>query len=52
MAVPILNHIGLPVAAISVSFPLFRYDESARARYIETLRSVGEETSKAMGYYG
>ncbi|WP_234990369.1 IclR family transcriptional regulator domain-containing protein [Aquimixticola soesokkakensis] len=52
LAVPLLNHIGTPVAAISVSFPLFRYDEARRAEYIDLLTRVSQEASLALGYQG
>lgn len=50
MAVPLLNHLGKSVAAISISFPLFRFDETRKQDYIELLTSVGRETSAALGY--
>lgn len=51
MATPIFNHLGKPVAAISISFPLFRFDEARRQDYIELLTTAGLTTSTALGYH-
>lgn len=52
MAVPILDHMGKSVAAISVSFPLFRFDEARKPHYVDLLLTAGAEASAAMGYPG
>ena len=49
MAVPLLNHVGKSVAAISISFPLFRFAQSRRDEYVALLRQAGEEGSRALG---
>ncbi|MBP2551550.1 IclR family KDG regulon transcriptional repressor [Neorhizobium galegae] len=49
MAVPIFNHLGHPIAAMSISFPLFRFDEARRADYVELLVSAGKAASEALG---
>jgi IclR family KDG regulon transcriptional repressor len=50
MAAPIFNHLGKPIAAISVSFPLFRFDETRKDDYISALTSAGMAASEALGY--
>ncbi len=52
MATPVLDHMGKSVAAISIAFPLFRFDEAKKADYIALLRSAGDEASAAMGFVG
>ncbi|HBF28701.1 DNA-binding transcriptional regulator KdgR [Rhizobium sp.] len=52
MAVPIFNYLGKPIAAMSIAFPLFRFDEANKQGYIDLLRSVSEQASKALGYQG
>ena len=52
MATPVLEHMGKSVAAISISFPLFRFDEARKPEYIALLRTAGEEASAALGYEG
>ena len=52
MAVPILDHLGKSMAAISMSFPLFRFEESRRSEYAGLLMEVGREVSAQMGYSG
>ena len=52
MATPVLDHMGKSVAAISIAFPMFRFDEAKKADYIELLREAGREASAALGYRG
>ncbi|MFV0333066.1 MAG: DNA-binding transcriptional regulator KdgR [Tropicimonas sp.] len=52
MATPILDHLGHSVAAISISFPLFRFDEARKADYVALLQGCGNEASRALGYAG
>lgn len=52
MAAPILNHVGRSVAAVSISFPLFRFDEAKKAEYVRLLKSATGKASAAMGYLG
>ena len=50
LAVPILDHLGKSMAAISMSFPLFRFDEARHDEYAELLLDVGRAVSAEMGY--
>lgn len=52
MATPVLDHMGKSVAAISIAFPLFRFDEAKKTEYVSLLKSAGEEASAALGYVG
>lgn len=52
MATPILDHLGRSVAAISISFPLFRFDEARKPEIVTLLKACGEEASRALGYSG
>ncbi|MBB4952144.1 IclR family KDG regulon transcriptional repressor [Agrobacterium vitis] len=52
MAVPIFNHLGKPVAAISIAFPLFRFDEAKKQDYIDLLIAASTTASAALGYQG
>ncbi|SDX14023.1 DNA-binding transcriptional regulator KdgR [Roseicitreum antarcticum] len=50
MAVPILDHIGKSVAAISIAFPVFRFEEARRHEYVALLLSASSAASAALGY--
>lgn len=50
MAVPILNHLGRSVAAMSISFPLFRFDEARKSEYVALLTDAGREASRGLGH--
>ncbi|WP_319520559.1 IclR family transcriptional regulator C-terminal domain-containing protein [uncultured Martelella sp.] len=50
LAAPILNQAGKSVAAISVSFPVMRFDESRKDEYLETLLSATRDASQAFGF--
>ncbi|WP_417245206.1 IclR family transcriptional regulator domain-containing protein [Celeribacter sp.] len=52
MAVPVRDQTGQSVAAVSIAFPLFRYDATHREDYIALLTQVGREASEALGYRG
>lgn len=52
MAVPVFDHIGRVVAAISLSFPAFRFDEQRRQDYVAKLQSAGRQTSEGLGFTG
>lgn len=52
MAIPIFNYLGKPIAAMSISFPLFRFDEARKPEYIRLLKSAGASASTALGYSG
>lgn len=50
LAAPVFDHLARPVAAISVAFPLFRFDEAQREAYVTALKAAAAETSVALGY--
>lgn len=52
LAVPVFNHVGRVTAAISLSFPAFRFEEARRCDYVEQLRRAGEQTSRGLGFGG
>lgn len=52
MATPVLDYLGKSVAAISISFPLFRFDEARKPDYVVQLRAAGLAASQALGYRG
>lgn len=52
MAVPILDHMNRPIAAISISFPLFRFDVERKPEYVSLLTAAGLEASRGLGYWG
>ena len=50
MAAPILDHRGRSVAAISLAFPLFRFDEAKKPDYVALLCEVAREASEGLGH--
>ncbi|NIZ10914.1 IclR family transcriptional regulator C-terminal domain-containing protein [Pseudooceanicola sp. HF7] len=52
MAVPLRNHLGKSVGAISIAFPIFRFDEGRRGEYIHLLTSVAGDISSQLGFTG
>ncbi|WP_084648109.1 IclR family transcriptional regulator C-terminal domain-containing protein [Paracoccus sp. J39] len=50
MAVPVLDHAGKSVAAISIAFPLIRFDETRKSEYVRLLTAAGRAASTAFGY--
>jgi IclR family transcriptional regulator, KDG regulon repressor len=52
LAAPVFDHIGAPVAAISIAFPLFRFAEERKRDYIGLLREAGAEVSGGLGFRG
>jgi IclR family KDG regulon transcriptional repressor len=52
MAVPVFDHVGKPVAAISIAFPVFRFDVERKPEYVGLLKTAGAEASRALGHWG
>ncbi|MDD7970973.1 IclR family transcriptional regulator domain-containing protein [Roseinatronobacter alkalisoli] len=52
MAVPVLDHMGRSVAAISIAFPIFRFEDARRSEYVALLIAAGEAASHALGFEG
>lgn len=50
MAVPIFDHLGRPVAAMSIAFPLFRFQEDRKPEIARTIIKLGHEASISLGY--
>ncbi|WP_265500015.1 DNA-binding transcriptional regulator KdgR [Paracoccus beibuensis] len=50
MAAPVLDHTGKSVAAISIAFPLVRFDETRRPEYVRLVTDAGRAASAALGY--
>ena len=50
ISAPIHNHMALPVAAISVSFPLSRLDEAMISTYGAKIQAVALRVSQKLGY--
>jgi len=52
LAAPILDRAGEVIAAVSVSGPSYRLDESRMAELAEPLRAGAAEISRRMGWFG
>ncbi|PRY84685.1 DNA-binding transcriptional regulator KdgR [Donghicola tyrosinivorans] len=52
MATPVLDHAGRSVGAISIAFPLFRFDEAKKPEYVALLREAGRAASASLGFTG
>ncbi|MTH79070.1 DNA-binding transcriptional regulator KdgR [Paracoccus aestuariivivens] len=50
MAAPVLDHTGKSVAAISIAFPLVRFDESRKPEYVRLLLDASHAASAALGF--
>ena len=50
MAVPIFDHLGRTVAAMSIAFPLFRFKEEQKSEIVKTIIELGLEASVSLGY--
>lgn len=50
IAVPVRDHRGAVVAAVSIAGPAFRFTEEAMHRLLEDLQSAGLTISRRMGY--
>jgi IclR family transcriptional regulator, KDG regulon repressor len=50
MAVPVFDRIGRTAAAISISFPVFRFDEARKADHISLLQQAARSVSEGLGY--
>lgn len=50
VAVPVFNHLGAVIAAVSISGPAFRFDPAEQPGLIEGLRDAGLAISTRMGY--
>jgi DNA-binding IclR family transcriptional regulator len=51
-AVPVFNHLGTVIGAVSISGPAFRFDPEKTPGLIQALKGAGLEISARMGYPG
>jgi len=51
ISAPIHNHTAIPVAAVSVSFPLSRLNEAMISTYGSKVKGVAQNISEKLGYY-
>ena len=51
ISAPIHNHRAMPVAAVSVSFPLSRLNEAMISAYGAKIQDVAQSISEKLGYY-
>ncbi|MGR5296488.1 DNA-binding transcriptional regulator KdgR [Vibrio mediterranei] len=51
IAVPVYDRFGHAIAAVSVSFPIIRFDEEKKAEYIMLLHNAGRTISEQLGYH-
>lgn len=49
LAAPVRDHAGRTVAAISVSWPLFRFVPERRGEYVERIKAAAAEISSVLG---
>lgn len=47
---PVRDYTGKAIAALSASWPMFRYDSSAADTYLGTIRKAAAEISSLLGY--
>ncbi len=52
VAVPVYNHVGAVIGAVSISGPAFRFDPEQVPGLLETLKQAGLQISARMGYTG
>ncbi|MBT2532717.1 IclR family transcriptional regulator [Arthrobacter sp. ISL-48] len=50
MSVPVYNHVGSVIGAVSISGPAFRFDPEKTPGLMETLKQAGLQISANMGY--
>jgi DNA-binding IclR family transcriptional regulator len=52
MSVPVYNHVGAVIGAVSISGPAFRFDPETAPGLVEALKQAGLQISAKMGYTG
>ena len=52
MSVPVFNHVGAVIGAVSISGPAFRFDPEKAPGLLEALKQAGLQISAKMGYTG
>ncbi len=51
IAAPIYDRFGKAIAAVSVSFPTIRFDETQKSEYIELIHNAARNISESMGFH-
>jgi IclR family KDG regulon transcriptional repressor len=51
LAAPVKDHTGGVVAALSASWPVFRFDQSLKRAYIQQIKKAADEISAILGYH-
>ncbi|MFH0286522.1 DNA-binding transcriptional regulator KdgR [Vibrio owensii] len=51
LAVPVYDRFGQAIAAISVSFPTVRFDETRKMEYVRLLHTAAGNVSKHLGFH-
>lgn len=51
LAAPIFDRFGQAIAALSLSFPVVRYDMQKRAEYARLLHEAGRRVSEGLGFH-
>jgi DNA-binding IclR family transcriptional regulator len=52
MSVPVYNHLGAVIGAVSISGPAFRFDPEKEPGLLEAMKQAGLQISGKMGYTG
>ncbi|MCL4515751.1 MAG: IclR family transcriptional regulator [Firmicutes bacterium] len=50
VAAPVFNHMGVPVAAVSISGPTFRFSPAKMEEFVGLTREAAEGLSRRLGY--
>jgi DNA-binding IclR family transcriptional regulator len=50
MSVPVYNHVGVVIGAVSISGPAFRFDPETEPGLLDGLKEAGLRISARMGY--
>ena len=51
MAVPIVDHLGRTVAAMSLAYPVFRFPQDRKDELVDTMIRLGQEASASLGHH-
>lgn len=51
IAAPVYNRFGQIIAALSISFPVIRFEEERMEEYVGLLHQAGKNISEHLGYH-